>query len=79
MVVGRSYIRQTRISTMTMPNSASVVLDDGTDRTVAGPACYTVTAGFTPGGAMTLGLRVVFGSTADRITIDMVSVSGMSE
>lgn len=78
-VVGRTYISQTRLTSMTLPNSATVMLDDGTDRTAVGPVCYTVPASFTPAGAVTLGLKVVFGSTSDRITIGLVSLSGMSE
>ena len=72
----RTYISQTRVTDMTTPNSALVRLDDGTDRTAVGPACYTVSASFTPTGAMTLGLKVVIGSTSDRITVGMVAVSG---
>ncbi|EOD68815.1 hypothetical protein [Amycolatopsis vancoresmycina] len=64
---------------MTTPNSALVLLDDGTDRTAVGPACYTVPASFTPGGAMTLGLKVVIGSTSDRITVGMIAIGGLSE
>ncbi len=75
---GRTYISQTRLTSMTTPNSALVMLDDGTDRTTLGPLCYTVPASFTPAGTLTLGLKVVFGSTSDRITIGMVSISGMS-
>jgi hypothetical protein len=81
-VIGRTYISQTRLTSMTTPNSALVMLDDGTDRTTASPTspvCYTAPAAFTPAGALTLGLKVVFGSTSDRITIGMVAVSGMSE
>jgi hypothetical protein len=78
-VAGRTYISQTRVTDMTMPNSALVLLDDGTDRTAAGPLCYTVPASFTPTGAMTLSLKVVFGSTSDRIMIGLVAVSGQSE
>ncbi len=78
-VVGRTYISQTRITDMTTPNSALVRLDDGTDRTAAGPTCYTVPAAFTPTGSMSLGLKVVFGSTSDRILLGMVAVSGQSE
>lgn len=76
-VVGRTYISQTRLSSMTTPNSALVMLDDGTNRIEASPLCYTVPAAFTPAGALELGLKVVFGSTSDRITIGMISVSGM--
>lgn len=78
-VVGRTYISQTGIADMTTPNTSFVRLDDGTNRTAVGPACYTVPASFTPTGAMTLELKVVFGSTSDRITIGMVALSGMSE
>lgn len=77
-VVGRTYISQTRLTTMTLPNSATVLLDDGTDRTAVGPVCYSVPASFTPSGAVSLGLKVVFGSTSDRITIGLVSLSGLS-
>jgi hypothetical protein len=76
---GRTYISQTRISDMTMPNSALVRLDDGTDRTAVGPGCYTVPASFTPTGAMTLGLKVVIGNMGDRITVGLISLSGLSE
>lgn len=78
-VVGRTYISQTGIADMTTPNSSLVRLDDGTNRTAVGPVCYTVPASFTPTGAMTLELKVVFGSTSDRITVGMVALSGMSE
>ena len=79
---GSTYISQTRITEMTMPNSATVRLDEGTNRLGPGPSCYTVTGPgvpFVPTGAMTLSLKVVFGSTSDRITVGMVSVSGISE
>ncbi|MFI2663666.1 hypothetical protein [Micromonospora carbonacea] len=77
-VTGRTYLSQTRLTDMTLPNSATVMLDDGTDRTAVGPACYTVPASFTPTGSVALGLKVVFGSTSDRITIGLVSLSGLS-
>ncbi|MEU0934269.1 hypothetical protein [Embleya sp. NPDC005971] len=77
--VGRTYISQTRVTDMTLPNSALVSFEDNTDRTAVGPACYTMPAHITPTGAMTLRLSVVFGSTADRITIGMVKLTGQSE
>ncbi|HZM80040.1 MAG TPA: hypothetical protein VFC19_30265 [Candidatus Limnocylindrales bacterium] len=53
-VIGRTYISQTRLTSMTTPNSAFVMLDDGLNQTAVGPLCYTVPAGFTPTGALTL-------------------------
>jgi len=76
---GQTYISQTRLTNMTTPDAALVMLDDPTDQTAVGPTCYTVPAGFTPDGALTLGLKVVFGNTRDRITIGMVALSGTSE
>jgi hypothetical protein len=73
---GTTYISQTRLSTMTTPNSAGVVLDNGTNRTSTTATCYTVKVSFTPTGTLNLELRVVFGSTADRITIGMVALTG---
>jgi hypothetical protein len=35
-----------------------------------------VKTGFTPSGAMTLELKVVFAGASDRITIGMVALSG---
>lgn len=76
-VAGRTYISQTRLSDMTLPNSATVMLDDGTNQTAVGPTCYTVPANLTPPvGALTLGLKVVFGSTSDRIMIGLVRLGG---
>lgn len=49
-----------------------------TDRTAVGPTCYTVPAAFTPTGSMSLELKVVFGSTSDRILLGLTAVSGQS-
>ncbi len=73
---GSTYISQTRLTSMTMPNSATVVLDEPTDRTSTAPACYSVKTALTPTGALTLNLKVVFGHPGDRITIGMVSLTG---
>jgi hypothetical protein len=75
---GGTYISQTRLTDMTVPTSASVVLDDGTNRAGTGGSCYNVSAAVTPQGALTLSLKVVFGSTGDRITIGMVRLTGVS-
>jgi hypothetical protein len=72
---GSTYITQTRLTTMTVPTSATVVLDDIGNHSSTG-SCYTVKVSFTPTGALTLGLRVVFGSVNDRITIGMVALTG---
>jgi len=69
---GSTYISQTRITDMTTPDQAMVRLDDATNRTDAGPTCYTVEASVQPEGTLTLGLKVVFGSPADEIRIGMV-------
>ena len=66
---GQTYISQTRLTDMTIPNAAFVKLDDPTDRTDTAPQCYTVQAGYVPEGAVTLGLRVVFGDVDDSIVI----------
>jgi hypothetical protein len=75
---GGTYISQTRLSDMTVPPTSAVKLDDGTNRTSTAGACYTVATGFTPSGAVTLGLKVVFGSTADRIMIGAIQLGGQS-
>jgi hypothetical protein len=71
-----TYISQTRLSDTTVPPSANVRLDEGTNRTSTAGACYTVPTGFVPAGAVTLELKVVFGSTADRIQLGAVQLSG---
>jgi hypothetical protein len=75
---GGSCISQTRISSMTTPNSALVLVDNPSNRASTTPTCYTMKTGFTPTGALTLELKVVFASTSDRITIGMVSLTGPS-
>jgi hypothetical protein len=75
---GTTYISQTRLVDMTTPNAAFVRLDDATDRTTTSPNCYTVPASVTPTGALTLELKVVFGSTADRIKLGLVKLGGLS-
>ena len=76
---GLTYISQTRLTTMTKPDAAFVMVDDPTDQTAPGPLCYSVPAGFTPDGTLTLHLKVVFGDINDRIKIGMIALSGISE
>jgi hypothetical protein len=61
---------------MTIPPTATVRLDDGTNRTSTAGACYTVATGFSPSGAVTLSLKVVLGSTGDRIQIGAIQLAG---
>jgi hypothetical protein len=67
-----TYISQTRLTDMTTPNAALVGLDDPTNRTAAGPACYRVRASFVAKGTVTLSLKVVFSDTRDEIRLGMV-------
>ncbi len=69
---GSTYISQTRITDMTTPDQALVLLDDDTNRTDVGPSCYTVETSIEPEGTLTLALKVVVGSPADEIRIGMV-------
>jgi hypothetical protein len=73
---GATYISQTRISDMTTPTSATVRLDDATDRNSATGTCYSVNANITPTGSLSLELKVVFGSGSDQISIGMIRLTG---
>lgn len=68
----RTYISQTRLTDMTIPNVAHVKLDDGTDHMDPGPMCYVAKGSFTPEGAVTLALKVVFGDVKDAIVIGSI-------
>lgn len=68
----RSFITQIRLARVNNPpSSASVLLDDGTDQTAAGPICVdSTTTTVDPGlGAVLVSLRVNFGDTSDKIVI----------
>jgi len=73
---GTTFISQTRLTSMTTPNSATVVVDNGTDRTSTTPTCYSVSSTVNPTGKLTLALKVVFGNVNDKIVIGMVSLTG---
>jgi hypothetical protein len=73
---GATYISQTRLTDMTIPPTATVRLDDGANRTSTAGACYTVATRLSPSGAVTLSLKVVFGSTGDRIQIGAIQLGG---
>ena len=68
----RSFISQIRLAQVqTPPQSALVLLDDGTDQTNPGPICVDSAATtVNPSvGEVLLSLRVNFGNTADKIVV----------
>jgi len=68
----RSFISQIRLAQVqTPPQSAVVMLDDGTDQTNPGPICVdSATTTIDPRlGALLLSLRVNFGDTSDKIVV----------
>jgi len=72
-----AYIAQTRLTDMTTPKVATVILDDATRRTAGGPTCYkTIGTGtiaqFTAKGTVNLELRVVLSNTRDELYLGMV-------
>jgi hypothetical protein len=70
-----TYISQTRLTEMTTPNVATVRHDDGTNLTSTAPVCYTSKgSAFAVKGTMTLELKMVFGSTSDKILIGGLSL-----
>jgi hypothetical protein len=70
-----TYISQTRLTSMTTPNVANVVHDDPTNLTSTTPVCYTSKAsGFVVKGTITLELKMVFGSAADKILIGGITL-----
>jgi hypothetical protein len=66
---GTTYISQVRLTKTTVPTSALVVHDDGTNLTSTRATCYVSKADLLVDGAITLALKMVFGSTADLIRI----------
>lgn len=68
----RSFISQIRLAQVqNPPQSASVLLDDGTDQTNPGPICKdSATTTVDPGlGEVLISLRVNFGNTSDKIVV----------
>jgi len=66
----RTYISEVRLTQMTTPDQAQVIYDDDTDLTSVTPTCYTAKTNIKKtNGTITLGLRMVFGSTEDFIQI----------
>jgi len=76
----RSFISQIRLAQVQDPPSlASVLLDDATDLTNAGPVCVNSTDLTTPidpsKGAVRLNFRVNFGDVTDRIVLRAVGLN----
>ena len=68
----RSFISQIRLAQVqTPPQTASVLLDDGTDQTNPGPICVDSAATTVDPsvGEVLLSLRVNFGNTSDKIVV----------
>jgi hypothetical protein len=68
----RSFISQIRLAQIqTPPQTASVLLDDGTDQTNPGPICVDSAATTVDPsiGEVLLSLRVNFGNTSDKIVV----------
>lgn len=68
----RSFISQIRLAQVqTPPQSALVLLDDGTDQTNPGPICVdsAATSVDPAAGEVLLSLRVNFGNTSDKIAV----------
>lgn len=73
----RSFISQIRLAQVqTPPQTAVVLLDDGTDQTNPGPICVDSAAtNVDPvAGEVLLSLRVNFGNTADKICVRAVGL-----
>jgi hypothetical protein len=70
-----SFISQVRLSKETLPPSALVVHDDGTDLTSTAPTIYDSSVGNVAiDGAITLELRLNFASTSDRILVGAIGI-----
>jgi hypothetical protein len=72
-----SFLSQIRLVEMREPLSASVKIDDTTDRTDPGPACVTTSGGggHHPNGVAGLSLRFEFSDTEDIIRIGGVGIN----
>ena len=74
MGTGDSYISQVRLTEMTLPNTATVMLDDGKNNNSKTPICYTTPAVFEVKGTITLALRIVLAPN-DKILVSGISIS----
>ncbi len=69
-----TYIAQTRLSQMTTPDGATVMMDDDTDLYGPGPFEHTSFASYQVGGANILELKVVIGNPDDSIVIGGIEI-----
>jgi hypothetical protein len=69
-----NYISQTRITRMTTPDNAFVVLDDPTDHNLVTLECYSVDTAIPIQGVMTLAIRLEFTNTTDWIEIGAIGI-----
>jgi hypothetical protein len=71
-----SYISQVRLSMSTIPPTATVMYDDGTDLTSTTGACRSgmIVSGIAIKGEMTLSLRLNYASPNDAIDIGSVGI-----
>ncbi|MCA9903238.1 MAG: collagen-like protein [Anaerolineae bacterium] len=70
-----SFISQVRLAEETVPPSALVVHDDGTDLTSTDPVCAeSAVNNYQPNGALGLSLRLNFANTTDRIDIGAIGL-----
>jgi hypothetical protein len=69
-----TYISQTRLTQMTTPNQALVMMDDADNLYGPGPADHTSVASYTANGANTLNLRVVINDPSDSIIIGGIEI-----
>ena len=68
-----SFISQVRLAKMTLPNSAGVIHDDGTDLKSTSPTCYTSKVGSAViDGTVTLSLRIAVAAN------ESIQVGGIS-
>lgn len=72
---GRTYLSQTRLTVMTMPNAAQVRFDDPTNLTSTTPTAYSRACQVSVDGALTLSLRVVIGDPADQILLGAIALT----
>ena len=70
-----SFISQVRLSEETVPPSATVVHDDGTDLTsVEGECAESAVSDYQPNGALTVSLRLNFADTTSAIDIGAIGL-----
>ena len=69
-----AYISQTRLTTMSAPDHATVMLDDATDQKSTAATCYSVVTNAKVDGTITLSLKVVVPANG-ALRIGSISIS----